>query len=77
MSQITDLRQIIVKQHLALGEAGKLLGTIGSSRSTYADEAWAVFSRVFNVAAEVKALIDADLAATSPTRDIDEGRRGE
>lgn len=69
MSEITHLRQIVLKQHLALGEAGKLLGTIGSSKSTFADEAWAVFSHVFNVVAEVKALVDADLAVPSHGRE--------
>lgn len=69
MSEIAHLRQIVLKQHLALGEAGKLLGTIGSSKSTFADEAWAVFSRVFNVCGEVKALVDAGLASPSHGRE--------
>jgi hypothetical protein len=69
MSQITHLRQIVLKQHIALGEAGSLLGTIGQGKSRYADEAWAVFSRVFNVCAEVKALVDADLASPSHGRE--------
>ena len=69
MSEITELRQLIVKQHLAIGRAGKFLGEMGLGNGPKSDEAWAIFSELNAVAAEVKAIVDRDLPPSSHGRE--------
>jgi ethanolamine utilization microcompartment shell protein EutL len=62
MSDEAELRALVVKLSKAMRSAGIVLSDIGSSKSMYADEAWAVFSQIVDALNEVKNVVDADLA---------------
>lgn len=62
MSDIAELKQLIIKQHMALGVAGKLLAEIAASKSAYADEAMAAFSHVVNACQAVDDLVKRETA---------------
>lgn len=66
MNDEATLRAIVVMQMRAINQVGEFLAELGQSRSKYADEAWAYFSLLLSVAAEVNAL--------TPTEAREEGR---
>lgn len=62
MSDVAELKQLIIKQHTALSLAGKLMAKIATSKSVYSDEAMAAFSHVVDACQAVDALIKREAA---------------
>lgn len=62
MTDIEKLSVVFNAQYEAMIRAGTLLAEIGNSRSKYADEAWAAYSQIVNVAHQLNLLMAADAA---------------
>lgn len=62
MSDVAELKQLIIKQHMALGVAGKFLAKIATSKSAHADEAMAAFSHVVDACQAVDDLVKRETA---------------
>lgn len=68
MSDVAELKQVIIQQHLAIGRAGKFLGDLGANgKGQIAEEAWSIFSELMAVAGRVKGIVDRELGP-SPTQ---------
>jgi hypothetical protein len=62
MSDVAELKQLIIKQYMALGVAGKLLAEIAAGKSAHSDEAMSAFSHVVDACKAVNDLVNREAA---------------